>query len=125
MLVATAQDAAELFRPLFDSARGEKLAVAFLDRERAVIEVREMGEGAGTDEVVMPVRRIMEEALRLGAAGLVVAHNHPSGNASPSAADLEATRELADVASRLGVRVHDHLIFAGGEMVSLRGMGLL
>jgi len=125
MLVATAENAAELFRPLFDSAQGERLAIAFLTREQELIEVREMSEGAGADEVALPVRRILEEALRLGAAGLLVAHNHPSGDASPSRADLEATRDLADVASRLGVRVHDHLIFGGGEVVSLRGLGLL
>lgn len=125
MMLATARDAADLFRPLLAAADGETLAVAFLDDDRAVIAVRELSEGAGPDEVALPVRRILEEALRLGAAGLVVAHNHPSGDASPSAADLEATRELAEVAARLGLRVHDHLIFAGGEVASMRALGLL
>lgn len=125
MIIANARDAADLFRPLLAAADGETLAVAFLDDDRAVIAVRELSEGAGPDEVALPVRRILEEALRLGAAGLVVAHNHPSGDASPSSADLEATRELSEVAARLGLRVHDHLIFAGGGVASFRAMGLL
>jgi DNA repair protein RadC len=71
------------------------------------------------------VRRILEDALRLGAHGMVVAHNHPSGDPQPSADDVASTRELSETAARLGIRLHDHLIFAGGEAVSLRSLGLL
>jgi DNA repair protein RadC len=83
---------------------------------------RRSGSRASID---LPVRRILEDALRLGSAGLVIAHNHPSGDAQPSRDDVESTRELADTAARLGIRLHDHLIFAGGDMCSLRSLGLL
>lgn len=126
MIIGNSDDAAALFGPLFEEAgaEGERLAVAHLDAERRLIELA-VGEPIARDHAELPVRRIIEDALRLGAAGIVIAHNHPSGDASPSRDDVEATRELAEVAVRLGIRLHDHLIFAGGEVCSLRGLGLL
>jgi DNA repair protein RadC len=126
MIVATARDAAELFGPCFAAApaEGETLAIAHLDAGRWLIELVVVpGEGAA--HIDLPVRRIVEDALRLGAVGLVLAHNHPSGDAQPSWDDVEATRELAETAARLGIRLHDHLIFAGEETCSLRALGLL
>lgn len=124
MIIATAQEAAELFGPCFEDAAGETLAVAYLDSERRLIDlvVTGPGERAAID---LPVRRIIADALRLEAAGLLLAHNHPSGDAQPSWDDVESTRELADTAARLGMRLHDHLIFAGDELCSLKGLGLL
>jgi DNA repair protein RadC len=126
VIVATARDAAELFGPTFAEAggEGETLAVAHLDEERRLIEIVVIPPAAAY-HVDLPVRRVIEDALRLGASGIVIAHNHPSGDAQPSWDDVESTRELADTAARLGIRLHDHLIFAGGELCSLRALGLL
>jgi len=125
MIVATARDAAELFGPCFaETSGGETLAVAHLDAGRRLIELVVI-EAAAESHVDLPVRRILEDALRLGSAGLIVGHNHPSGDAQPSWDDVEATRELAETASRLGIRLHDHLIFAGEDVSSLRSLGLL
>jgi DNA repair protein RadC len=126
VIVATAQDAAELLGPAFAEAPAdvETLAVAYVDAERRLIELV-VAPPQGDEHVDLPVRRILEDGLRLGAAGIVVAHNHPSGDPLPSPEDVEATRELADTASRLGMRLHDHLIFAGSETCSLRSLGLL
>jgi DNA repair protein RadC len=126
VIVATAQDAAALFELLFAEAPAETetLAVAYLNGERRLMGTIAHPAGAA-DQIELPVRRILEEALRLGASGIVIAHNHPSGDPQPSAEDVEATRELADTASRLGMRLLDHLIFAGGETCSLRSLGLL
>ena len=125
MIIANAQDAAELFAPLFaDAADGERLAVAHLDEERRLIELVSV-DPAAREHVDLPVRRIIEDALRLGARGLVICHNHPSGDAQPSWDDVESTRELAETAARLGIRLHDHLIFAGDDKCSLRELGLL
>lgn len=79
----------------------------------------------GPAEAEMPIRAVIEEALRLGAAGLIVAHNHPSGDADPSSEDLRVSRMLADTARNLGIRLIDHIIFAGGDARSLRELGLL
>ena len=126
MIVATARDAAELFGPCFAQAegKGETLAIAHLDGARRLIELVVVPAEAA-DHIDLPVRRIIEDALRLGAQGLVLAHNHPSGDAQPSWDDVEATRELAETGARLGIRLHDHLIFAGEETCSLRALGLL
>jgi DNA repair protein RadC len=126
VIIATAQDAADLFRPCFADAPqdAETLAIAHLDSGRRLIELVVV-PAESRDHVDLPVRRIIEDALRLGAVGLVMAHNHPSGDAQPSWDDIESTREIAETAARLGIRLHDHLIFAGEEFQSLRAMGLL
>ncbi len=124
MIVGTARDAADLLAPLFADAQGEKLVVLHLDAERRVLEVAE--HPLGSEEAVeLPMRDIIDAAFRLGSAGLVVAHNHPSGDAQPSAADIHATRRLAETAASVGICLQDHLIFAGRSCRSFRELGLL
>jgi DNA repair protein RadC len=123
MIVGTARDAADLLQPLFAEAAGEKLAVLHLDGERRPIATEELDlEQAGG---LLPIRAIVAAALERGTKGLVIAHNHPSGDPRPSRADVDATRRLADTAANLGMRLYDHLIFAGGERLSFRELGLL
>lgn len=125
MIIGTAQDAASLLVPLFSGCQGEKLVTAHLDADQRLIETFEIANGAH-DMVELPIRTIIQDALRLGSAGLIVAHNHPSGDPRPSEADLAATRELAATAGSLGIQLHDHLIVgAGGDCRSLRVLGLL
>jgi DNA repair protein RadC len=119
MPVATARDAARLLAPLFARPRGEKLVVLHLDAARHAIALEECPPGE------LPLRAIVRTALEKGAAGLILAHNHPSGDPSPSPEDIDATRQLAEVGVRLGLRLHDHLIFAGRACSSFREMGLL
>lgn len=119
----TARHAAELLSPLFHGLLEEAVAVLHLDGDRQVLAVMQFDGEARSAE--LPIRRIVEEALRLGSAALVLAHNHPSGAPSPSKDDLAVTRRLAQVAEPLGIRLHDHLIFAGSHCLSLRGLGLL
>ena len=123
MAIVTARDAADLFAPLFADRPGETLAVLYLDAGGSEIAVDQRSVGA--DAIALPIRDILHAALDQGAAGLVVAHNHPSGDPRPSPADIEATRRLAETAAALGIILHDHLIFAGGAWVSFREMGLL
>jgi DNA repair protein RadC len=119
MVIATARDAQRLLAPLFDGAVVEKLGLLHLDARRRTIAVEEQPSGD------MPLRAIVRAALEREAAGLVIAHNHPSGDPTPSPEDIETTRDLAEIAARLGIRLHDHLIFAGSECSSFRALGLL
>jgi DNA repair protein RadC len=119
-----AEDAVALFAPFFAGLRREKLLVAHLDPDSRLIALVEAGDG-GTAEVELPLRAIIAEALRLDSAGLILAHCHPSGDPEPSEADRSSTARLAQVASWLDIRLHDHLIFAGAEWRSFRAMGLL
>lgn len=73
----------------------------------------------------MPIRDIIVDAARLGSSGVVLAHNHPSGDATPSSADCRATRKLARAAEALDLAVLDHLIFAGRDCSSMRRLGFL
>ncbi len=123
MHLATAQDAAALFAPLFVGRDAEFVAAAYLDDARRLIGMTQSpGE---QDRAALAVRRIIGEALKLEATGLILAHNHPSGDARPSDADIEATRHLSRTAAAVGVRLYDHLIFAGHDCRSLRALGLL
>ena len=123
-IVRTARQAAEFAGPIFKGLREEKLAVLHLDAERRLLGFVE-GRLAAKAELNLPIRAIVADALRFGSAGLILAHNHPSGDESPSAADVEATKRLATVLGELGVALHDHLVFAAGRISSFRLLGLL
>jgi DNA repair protein RadC len=105
-----------------DSSR-ESLWVAHVDDEARCLHVsRHDGHVGGVD---FPLRAIIVDAARHGSAGILLAHNHPSGNSRPSESDLRATRRLATAAEALDCRVLDHLVFAGTECTSFRTLGYL
>ena len=112
------------FAPCFDEAEDrEQLFVAHLDEgARCIHLARHDGH---RDAVGLPVRKIIADAARLGSAGVILAHNHPSGDATPSHTDCRATRTLAHAGEAMDLAVVDHLIFARGECRSFRRMGLL
>jgi len=123
MELRTARDAADLLAPLFAGRASETVAAMHLDVAGRVLAVSDYpGEQASAE---LPLRAIVADALRLGTRALVLAHNHPGGDPAPSEEDLAVTRRLAAVVEPLGIRLHDHLIFAGGDCSSLRGLGLL
>ena len=110
-----------------DSVAGERVEVAafaYCDRAGRVLGIRH-ARGARTDAVDLPVRRVAIDALSLDAAVVVMAHNHPRGEAWPSRADRDATRRLADALRTLGVRLHEHLVVGAGGAWSFRAAGLL
>ena len=121
--IRSAADAAALLAPVVARSEAERVGVLYLTRDGRVIGIGEHGGAA--DEAELPMREILAEALRLGADALVVAHSHPSGGLEPSRADMEATRELSATARNLGIRLDDHLVFAGEGWLSFREMGLL
>jgi len=106
-----------------DGPKRELLLVAHVDSATRCLHVEQYeGEPASVE---LPVRAIVADALRLGSAGVVVAHNHPSGDCRPSDADYRATRKLAVAGEAIDLIVLDHLIFADKDCSSMRRMGLL
>ena len=105
-----------------DPAR-ESLWVAHVDDQARCLHVSH--HGGGEDGASFPLRTIIADAAEHGSAGIVLAHNHPSGNPRPSDSDCRCTRRLATAAEALDCAVLDHLVFAGTECTSLRKMGLL
>ena len=122
-------DGLEAARAFFSGCIGdgdperESLWVAHVDEQARCLHLsRHDGDETGAD---FPLRAIIADAVEHGSAGLVLAHNHPSGDPTPSAADCRSTRRLATAAEALDCTVVDHLVFAGEECASFRRMGLL
>ena len=102
----------------------EVFHVLFLDTKNQLIADERMGEGTVNHAPVYP-REVVRRALELSAHALVLAHNHPSGDPTPSRADVEVTKQIVEVAKALAIQVHDHIIIAGEGAVSLKGQGLM
>jgi DNA repair protein RadC len=102
----------------------ERLIVLHIDATARVRGVSEFDSGLA-DKVEVPFRAIVADALRFEAEALVVMHNHPGGDCSPSARDIVTTHALSRVVAPLGLRVHDHIVTAGSERFSFRAAGLL
>ena len=121
-LIDTA-DAGALFACLGDEAV-EVMAFVYLGPDQRVLGMRH-ARSDSVDRLVLPIREVAADALAFGAAAVVMAHNHPSGDPSPSIADREATRLLARALGTLEIRLLDHLIVASGGITSFRQSGLL
>jgi DNA repair protein RadC len=96
----------------------------FLDRKNALIAHEQQQRGT-VDHTPVYTREVVKRALELGASALVLVHNHPSGDPTPSKADIAVTKDIVKAAAPLGVTVHDHVIIGRGRHSSLRDMGLL
>jgi DNA repair protein RadC len=102
----------------------EVFVAVFLTAQNRVIAVEELFRGTLTQTSVYP-REIVKRALAHNAASVILAHNHPSGEASPSAADRSLTKALADALALIDVRVLDHFIVAPGASLSFAEQGIL
>ena len=109
----------ELFAPRLAGLRRETVMVAVLDQRLRMRRVLTVSGGAA-DHALLPVRDVLNVVLRNDGLAFAVAHNHPSGDLTPSRHDIDATRRLAEAAPLVGLRFLDHLIVADGEWVSLR-----
>lgn len=118
-------DAVKNYLQLHLARKGwEEFAVLFLDAQNRLIVMREMFRGTLTQTSVYP-REVVREALELGAAAVVLAHNHPSGTVQPSRADEALTQTLKSALALVDVRVLDHVIVAPGLALSMAERGLL
>ena len=103
--------------------RRESLWVAHVDDQARCVHLSyHEGDEAGAD---LPLRSIIADAATHGSAGIFLAHNHPSGDGTPSETDFRATRRLASAADALDCRIVDHLIYAETNVTSFRALGLL
>jgi DNA repair protein RadC len=102
----------------------EQFRVLFLDKKNQLIADEVMGHGTVDHAPVYP-REVARRALELSASAVILVHNHPSGDPSPSRADMDMTRQVADAAKVLGIAVHDHLVVGSGGVASFKALGLL
>lgn len=102
----------------------EEFRVLFLDSKNGLIADEQLGRGTVNHAPVYP-REVVKRALELGAVAVILVHNHPSGDPSPSADDVAMTRDVRAAAEALGVTLHDHLIIGRHGHASLRALGKL
>ena len=115
--------AVALFAPIRNLAT-EVAMFAYVDSDWRLLGIRTRPSN-DKDTVEVPIRVIVADALIFDAAGVVMAHNHPSGDPTPSEDDRALTRRLARALDGVGVRLIDHLVLAGHETASFRRIGLL
>src|SRR5579859_3725784 len=102
----------------------EQFRILFLDKRNQLIadEIQQTGT---VDHTPVYPREVIKRALELSATAVILVHNHPSGDPSPSQADIQMTKAIIDIAAPLGISVHDHIIVGRGGHASLKGMKLI
>ena len=96
----------------------------YLNAKNMLILDEMVGEGS-IDEAAIHPREVIRRALDLGATGLILVHNHPSGSPQPSRADIDVTNRIAEAGRLLGIVVHDHVVIGREGHVSLKAKGLI
>ncbi|WP_101066842.1 RadC family protein [Roseovarius salinarum] len=102
----------------------EQFRVFYLDRKNVLIADEEQARGT-VDHVPVYPREVVKRALQLNASALILVHNHPSGDPTPSEADIAMTRQIEEAAKALGLALHDHLVIGKACEVSFRAAGYL
>jgi DNA repair protein RadC len=105
-------------------AAKEQFRILFLDKKNQVIADEVQQHGTVDHTPVYP-REVVKRALELSATAIILVHNHPSGDPTPSQADIEMTRQIANVAKPLGIALHDHIIVGRDGHASLKGLKLI
>lgn len=102
----------------------EQFRILFLDRKNVLIADEEQAKGT-VDHVPVYPREVVKRALELNASAIILVHNHPSGDPTPSDADISMTHQVQDAAQVLGITLHDHLIIGKSRELSFRSKGYL
>jgi DNA repair protein RadC len=102
----------------------EEFHILFLDRKNNLIADEAQQRGTVDHAPVYP-REVVKRALELGATALILVHNHPSGDPTPSRADIDMTRPVVEAAKPLGIVIHDHVVIGRGRHASFKSMGLI
>jgi DNA repair protein RadC len=118
------KDVIDYCRTSMAFAEKEQFRLLFLDKRNQLIadEIQQTGT---VDQTPVYPREVIKRALELSATAIILVHNHPSGDPTPSSADIQMTKQIVEIAKPLGIAVHDHIIVGKGGHASLRGMRLI
>lgn len=122
--ITSSKDAFELLYPLIGELPHEEFWIVYLNNSNKVIHKSQLSKGGITGTLV-DVRLVLKQALELGAVGIILAHNHPSGTLKPSVADKQITEKLKKASEALDIKVLDHLIVTHHQYVSFADKGIL
>jgi len=112
------------FAPLMEDLPREVFRVALLDAQNGLLRDRVISEGTLSASLVHP-REVFKPAILESAASVILLHNHPSGDPSPSREDIRLTHQLVEAARLLDLRIHDHMVIGRGRFVSLAERGII
>lgn len=123
-VISSWNDLLSYCRAAMADEKTELFRILFLDKKNILIadEVQQRGT---VDHTPVYPREVVKRALEHGASAIILVHNHPSGDPTPSRADIEMTNQIAKAASALNIRVHDHLVIGHKSEASFKGLGLL
>jgi len=122
--ITSPNDAAAYFSPILRDLHYEQFIVGFLNNSKQLVGYKQISSGGSNATIVEPAE-VMRQAVLNNANSLLLVHNHPSGTARESAADVKLTKRISGVAREMGIPVDDHIIIAGDDFISFRNKGLL
>jgi len=122
--IKCSKDVAEIFQPLLSDLVHEEFWILFLNRSNKVIDRMKLSQG-GVSGTVTDVRIVMKKAIEYLASGIIVCHNHPSGNLNPSESDTKITQKIKEAGNLMDIQLLDHLIISDKEYYSFADNGLL
>ena len=122
--IGSPEDVFTTFKPLFDGLTTERFVVFSLTADLKINAYKAISEGILNSSLVHP-REVFIFAVASASACIILAHNHPSGNTEPSQEDIAITKQLVEVSKVMGIKIQDHIIFAGDTFTSLAERGIL
>ncbi len=122
--ISSSQEAFDYLQPIMGDLITEEFRVVYLNRANRIIENISISKG-GTTGTVIDIKIIMKRALEVLAQGIIIAHNHPSGNKKPSEMDIKITKKIQNAAELFSISVLDHIIVADKTYYSFRDEGVM
>ena len=122
--IKCSKDVADIFQPLLSDLPHEEFWILFLNRSNRIINRMKLSQG-GVSGTVTDVRMVMKKAIESLASGIIVCHNHPSGNLNPSEADSRITQKIKEAGNLIDVQLLDHLIISENEYYSFADNGMI
>jgi DNA repair protein RadC len=122
--IKCSKDVADIFQPLLSDISHEEFWVLFLNRSNRVINRMKLSQG-GISGTVTDVRIVLKKAIEYLASGIIVCHNHPSGNLTPSESDTKITQKIKEAGNLMDIQLLDHLIISDKDYYSFADNGML
>lgn len=122
--IRSPQDAVDLIMPELRNAPQEHFKALFLNTKNEVLKIKTITIGCLDASLITP-RELFREAISMNSASVIVAHNHPSGDPTPSREDIEVTKRLASAGETIGIEMLDHLVIGDGRWISLKERGMM
>ena len=122
--IRSSKDIADIFQPLLSDLLHEEFWILFLNRSNKVINKMKLSQG-GISGTVTDVRIVMKTAIEYLASGIIVCHNHPSGNLNPSESDTKITQKIKEAGNLMDIQLLDHLIISDKDYYSFADNGVL